>query len=94
MNITIHRDDISYGPYTIEQVEELVARGRLVRADKACVEGGSTWEPVENLIIQESFKRQRAAYIAEMNSSPNPKKKSNSSGDKGGKHANRWLWKP
>jgi hypothetical protein len=87
MNITIHRDEVSYGPYTMEQVKAMVAKGRVGRADLACLEGGSKWEPLENLIIQESFRRQRAAYVAEMNSSPKKKKS-------GGKHANRWLWKP
>ena len=91
MNITIHRDDVSYGPYTMEQVKDLVARGRLGRRDLACVEGQGKWQPVENLIIQESFRRQREAYITEMNTDPKPKKKSNGTG---GKHANRWLWKP
>ncbi len=88
MNITIHRDEVSYGPYTLEQVTELISQHRFARGDLACVEGGSKWEPVENLIIQESFRRQRTKYIAEMNSSP---KKRN---EKKGKHANRWLWKP
>lgn len=92
MNITIHRDEVSYGPYTMEQVKDLIARGRLGRADLACVEGQGKWQPLENLIIQESFRRQRAAYIAEAaSSSPNPKKKGTG---KGGKHANRWLWRP
>ena len=43
MNITIHRDEVSYGPYTMEQVKELVARGRLGRRDLACVEGQGKW---------------------------------------------------
>jgi len=91
MNITIHRDDVSYGPYTMEQVRDLLTRGRLGRRDLACVEGQGKWQPVENLIIQDSFRRQRQAYVTQMNSDPKPKKKSNGSG---GKHANRWLWKP
>jgi hypothetical protein len=92
MNITIHRDDVSYGPYTMDQVKELVARGRLGRADLACVEGQSKWQPLENLIIQESFRKQRQAYIVEMNSDPKPKKKK--SNGKTGKWGDRWLWKP
>jgi hypothetical protein len=91
MNITIHRNNISYGPYTMEQVRELMTRGRLGHRDLACVEGAERWEPLENLIIQDSFRRQRAAYIAELNSDPKPKKKNDG---KGGKHAKRWLWKP
>ncbi len=95
MNITIHRDDVSYGPYTMEQVKELIARGRIGYRDLACIHGQGKWQPVENLIIQDSFRRQREAYIEQMNSSPNPKKKSGGKGNgKGGKHANRWLWKP
>lgn len=92
MNITIHRDDVSYGPYSMDQVKELVARGRLGRADMACVEGQGKWQPLEHLIIQESFRRQRQAYIAEMNSDPKPKKKK--SNGKSGKYGDRWLWKP
>jgi hypothetical protein len=92
MNITIHRDDVSYGPYTMEQVKALVARGRLGRRDMACVEGKGKWQPLENLIIQDSFRNQREAYITESNSNPNSKPKK--SDGKGGKHANRWLWKP
>jgi hypothetical protein len=88
MNITIHRDDVSYGPYTLEQVKELVAQRRFAHGDLACVDGAGKWQPLENLLIQESFKRQRAHYIAELSSSP---KKGN---EKKGKHANRWLWKP
>jgi hypothetical protein len=91
MNITIHRDEVSYGPYTMEQVTDLISRGRLGRSDLACVEGQGKWQPLENLMIQESFRRQRAAYIAELSSDPKPKKKNDG---KGGKHANRWLWKP
>lgn len=89
MNITIHRDDVTYGPYTMEQVKLLVAQHRLGSRDMARVEGETRWVPLENLLIQESFRRQRAAYIAEVHaSSQQPKKKA------GGKHANRWLWKP
>ena len=91
MNITIHRDDVSYGPYTMEQVKELIARGRVGYGDLACVQGQEKWQPVENLIIQDSFRRQRQAYIAEMNSSP---KKNGGNNRKAGKHAKRWLWKP
>jgi hypothetical protein len=90
MNITIHRDDVSYGPYTMEQVKDLMARGRLGRRDMACVEGQGKWQPLENLIIQDSFRRQRATYITEMTTDPKPKKNDG----KGGKHAHRWLWKP
>jgi hypothetical protein len=88
MNITIHRDDVSYGPYTLKQVKELISQRRFTQSDLACVEGGDKWQPLENLLIQESFRRQRANYVAQMNSSPKK-------GDgKKGKHANRWLWKP
>jgi hypothetical protein len=88
MNITIHRDDVSYGPYTLEQVKELITQRRFAHGDLACADGGGKWQPLENLLIQESFRRQRAKYIAEQNAAP---KKDNS---KKGKHANRWLWKP
>ncbi len=91
MSITIHRDEVSYGPYTIEQVKELMAKGRLGRRDMACVEGKGKWQPLENLIIQDSFRKQRETYISELNSESKPRKKSDG---KSGKHANRWLWKP
>jgi hypothetical protein len=88
MKITIHRDAISYGPYTLDQVRELVTQHRFARGDLACVEGEGKWRPLEELIVQESFRRQRANYIAEKNAAPKK-------GDgKKGRHANRWQWRP
>ncbi len=88
MSITIHRDNINYGPYTMDQVKELIAQRRVVHGDLAWVDGGQKWERLENLIVKESFRRQREAYVK--NSAPKPDR----GAPKKGKHANRWEWKP
>jgi hypothetical protein len=88
MKITIQRDDVSYGPYTIEQVKELISQRRFAHLDLARVDGANHWYTLENLIIQDSFRRQRVRYIEEMNAKPQK------DSGKNGKYAKRWQWKP
>jgi hypothetical protein len=66
MSITIRRDDVDYGPYSIEQITELLAQRRITTSDQALAQGSTTWTPLENLIIQDSFRKQREAYVAKL----------------------------
>jgi hypothetical protein len=66
MSITIRRDDVDYGPYSIEQITELLAQRRITTSDLALAEGRTNWTPLENLIIQDSFRKQREAYVAKL----------------------------
>ena len=43
MQITINRDGKNHGPYTIEQVHELLSSGSLQDIDLAYHEGASDW---------------------------------------------------
>ncbi len=88
MSILIHRQDKEYGPYSIEEVKGLVLKKLLAHQDWARLEGAMKWQPLEHLLIQHSFRQQREAYVASMNSAPDKKR------GKKSKHANRWLWKP
>jgi hypothetical protein len=39
MKIHIHKDGKNYGPYSIEQIEEFVAKGNFTNVDLACCDG-------------------------------------------------------
>lgn len=49
MAITIHRDDGNYGPYTLEQVNAMLASGQLAADDLAWQEGTTDWVPLANI---------------------------------------------
>ena len=50
----IHREDKDYGPYSLEDVKDLVSQGILTSDDLAWVEGGNEWVPLGNLLAQVS----------------------------------------
>lgn len=50
MNILIHRDGQSYGPYTLDQVKHYLGNGSLVENDLAWHEGCVDWLPVKDII--------------------------------------------
>ncbi|MEJ0000334.1 MAG: DUF4339 domain-containing protein [Verrucomicrobiota bacterium] len=64
MSITIYRNAQNYGPYSIDEVKGMLDQKSLSRDDLAWADDAGKWQPVENLVIQESFRRQRSAYIA------------------------------
>ena len=49
MSITIHRDGQNYGPYTVDNIRQLLASGVLVSTDLALIEGAAEWTTL-NLI--------------------------------------------
>jgi hypothetical protein len=50
MNIIIARDNQTFGPYTRDQVEELVVQGELSSEDLSSWEGGKDWCPLAELL--------------------------------------------
>ena len=51
MNIIIARDNQTFGPYTRDQVEELVEQGELSSEDLASWEGIEEWCPLTELLV-------------------------------------------
>ena len=49
MPITIHRDNGNFGPYTLEQVNAMLASGQLAADDLAWQEGTADWVPLADL---------------------------------------------
>jgi hypothetical protein len=66
MSITIRRDEVDYGPYSIEQITELLAKRRVTPSDMALVEGAEKWITLENLLILDCFRKQREAYVGKL----------------------------
>jgi|TARA_B100001971_G_C18196610_1_gene541861 uncharacterized protein (TIGR00266 family) len=50
MNISISRNGQQYGPYSAEQVQQMLASGQLAAADLAYTEGMSEWKPLGELL--------------------------------------------
>jgi len=49
MQITINRDGENFGPYSLEEVRDLLANGTLKETDLAHTEGSENWTPVSTL---------------------------------------------
>ena len=49
MQITINRDGENFGPYSLEEVRDLLANGTLKETDLAYTEGSENWTPVSTL---------------------------------------------
>jgi len=49
-NITIHRDGSNFGPYTLEQINEMVKNNQILSTDMGWVEGGNEWQPISKLL--------------------------------------------
>lgn len=47
--VYLQREGQQYGPYPVEQVREMLARGEVLSSDYAWVEGAPDWVPVANL---------------------------------------------
>jgi hypothetical protein len=53
MSIMIHRDDRDYGPYTLDEVTDLVYKKVLREDDNAFIEGGAVWRPLGELLAEQ-----------------------------------------
>lgn len=49
MAITIHRADANYGPYSLDQVNAMLASGQLSAEDLAWQEGTADWVPLARI---------------------------------------------
>ena len=49
MQITINRDGQNYGPYTVEQLQEMLQAGRAQLTDLANYEGATEWVPLSQI---------------------------------------------
>ena len=49
MQITINRDGENFGPYSLDEVRDLLANGTLKETDLAHTEGSENWTPVSTL---------------------------------------------
>jgi hypothetical protein len=54
MNIVIARDDQTFGPYSRDQVADLLEQGELSPADLASWEGGGDWQSLNELLSSSS----------------------------------------
>lgn len=50
MNIKIFKDQVEYGPYSVEEVYSYLSEGSILRTDLAWHDGMPEWLPLENLI--------------------------------------------
>ena len=50
MKIFISRNGQQFGPYSIEEAQQLIQRGQLSPDDLACAEGGTQWVPLASLL--------------------------------------------
>lgn len=54
MRLYISQNDRAMGPYTEEQIRELIYKGEVERAALACREGENDWQPLEPLLRGEA----------------------------------------
>src|ERR1051326_4368914 len=54
MKIYVNQDDKQLGPYSTEQVRELVYSGDVKRSSLACSEGTTDWIPVDMLLTRQN----------------------------------------
>ncbi len=47
MKIYVNQDNQSLGPYTREEVQDLIYRGEVRRSSLACEEGAGDWVPLQ-----------------------------------------------
>jgi len=57
MIIMIHRDDRDYGPYTMDEVVDLLMKKVLREDDHAFVEGGAAWRPLGELLAEQGSEK-------------------------------------
>ena len=50
MQITINRNGENHGPYSPEQVRQMLEAGQLTATDLAVAEGMSEWKPVGEVL--------------------------------------------
>src|SRR5580765_3063272 len=53
MKIYVNQDNQQRGPFTTDQVRELVYSGNVKRSALACTEGTNDWIPLERLLNQQ-----------------------------------------
>jgi len=58
MNIVIARDDQTFGPYSRDQVDDLLEQGELSPGDLASWEGGEDWQSLNELLSSSSESEQ------------------------------------
>jgi GYF domain 2 len=50
-NYYLHRDGQNHGPYSEEQLKQLVTSGQVAQSELICPEGGSDWVPASTLMV-------------------------------------------
>jgi hypothetical protein len=50
MRIFIHKNETTWGPYGLEQLQELLQGGNIAPEDLAALEGGDQWAPLKSLV--------------------------------------------
>jgi hypothetical protein len=73
MSIIIHREDKDYGPYSLEEVKDLVLKGVLTQDDLARAKEDKEWVPLKTLLSQVSSHARTTLFAASRVSPPEEK---------------------
>jgi hypothetical protein len=61
MSIMVHRDKRDYGPYTLEEIKDLMQQNLVSETDNAFVEGGAVWRPLGELLDEKRAEDARSS---------------------------------
>jgi hypothetical protein len=54
INYYLYRDGQNHGPYSADQMKQLVTSGQVAQGELICPEGGSDWVPASTLLVASS----------------------------------------